>query len=81
MSVEERNLQQICFKMLNNIPDNDNNKEKFKIHINSILRTYIYAAPELKIDCWFRIQNVLEDLYPIYHPCFHELNKIWSGNE
>ena len=79
MSVIERNLQQICIDIINIIPNNDNNKEKFKSHINSILRTYLYSAPEIKVESWVRVQNLLQIFYSEDHPSFDDINKVWNN--
>ena len=81
MSEKFRDLSVLCNKLINTIPDSDENKETFKKHINSIIRTYLYSAPEVKINSWFDVQNLLEKLYPINHPKFNDLIKIWNEND
>ena len=79
MSYEERNLFDICKKIIDKIPNRDKNKRFVTQKINSILKTYIYAAPEVKLQFWIKIQELLNSLYPYEHELFPIISKIWNN--
>ena len=79
MASTNRDLEDVCEKIISVIPDDDKNKTIFASRMHSILRTYHYAAPEVKIYPWVSMQELLTEFYPIEHKNHNELSKIWNN--